>query len=31
MAENENTEVLCHFCGKAYNFSKQEIEEMIKR
>lgn len=28
MAEEENTEVVCHFCGKVYNFSSDEIKSM---
>lgn len=28
--EEKNTEVCCHFCGKKYEFTPQEIEEMIK-
>ena len=28
IAEDEQTEILCNFCGKAYHFSKQEIERL---
>lgn len=28
IAEDEQTEILCNFCGKAYYFSKQEIEQL---
>lgn len=30
IAEDEQTEILCNFCGKAYHFSKQEIEKLRK-
>lgn len=30
MAQDENTEVTCHFCNKAYNFSSTEIKKLIK-
>ena len=30
MAEDENTEVTCHFCNKAYNFSSDDIKKLIK-
>lgn len=28
--EQETTEVSCHFCNKAYNFSKHDIENLLK-
>lgn len=31
LAQEENTEVKCHFCDKAYNFSSDEIEKLSKR
>lgn len=31
MAEDKETEVLCHFCGKAYNFTSDEILGLIKK
>lgn len=31
LAQEENTEVKCHFCDKAYNFSSDEIEKLAKR
>ena len=31
LAQEENTEVKCHFCDKAYNFSSDEIEKLLKR
>ncbi len=30
IVEDEQTEILCNFCGKAYHFSKQEIEKLRK-
>ncbi len=30
MAQDENTEVCCHFCNKKYNFSPSDIEKLIK-
>ena len=30
MAEDENTEVCCHFCNKKYNFSKDKILKLLK-
>lgn len=30
MAEDENTEVVCHFCNKKYNFSREDILELLK-
>ncbi len=30
MAEEENTEVCCHFCNKKYNFSSDDIKKLIK-
>lgn len=30
LAKDENTEVKCHFCDKAYNFSSEEIKSLIK-
>lgn len=30
MAQDENTEVTCHFCNKAYNFSSNDIKKLIK-
>lgn len=30
MAQDENTEVTCHFCNKAYNFSSSDIMKLIK-
>ncbi len=29
MAEDENTEVVCHFCNKKYNFSRQKILKLL--
>lgn len=31
LAKDENTEVKCQFCTKAYNFSSEDIKEIIKR
>ena len=31
LAKDENTEVKCQFCTKAYNFSSADIKEIIKR
>ena len=31
LAKDENTEVKCQFCTKAYNFSSTDIKEIIKR
>ena len=28
--EDEGAEILCHFCNKKYNFSKSELEEILK-
>lgn len=28
--EQENTEVVCHFCNKRYNFSRDELLKMLK-
>ena len=30
LAQEETTEVKCHFCDKAYNFSSDEIKSLIK-
>lgn len=30
MAQDENTEVCCHFCNKKYNFTSKDIEKLIK-
>ncbi|MCD8005699.1 MAG: Hsp33 family molecular chaperone HslO [Oscillospiraceae bacterium] len=30
LAQDENTEVKCHFCGKAYTFSSEEILSLIE-
>ena len=30
MAEDENTEVVCHFCNKKYNFSREKILNLLK-
>ena len=30
LAKEDNTEVKCHFCDKAYNFSSNEIKGLIK-
>jgi len=30
MAEDENTEVVCHFCNKKYNFSRQKILKLLE-
>ncbi len=30
MAEDENTEVCCHFCNKKYNFSREKILKLLK-
>ncbi len=30
MAEDENTEVCCHFCSNKYNFSPEDIRRIIK-
>lgn len=27
---DEQAEIVCHFCNKTYQFSKEELEEMIK-
>lgn len=29
MAEDENTEVVCHFCNKKYNFSREDIFNLL--
>ncbi len=29
MAEDENTEVVCHFCNKKYNFSREDILKLL--
>lgn len=29
MAEDENTEVVCHFCNKKYNFSREDILNLL--
>lgn len=29
MAEDENTEVVCHFCNKKYNFSREDILDLL--
>lgn len=29
MAEDENTEVVCHFCNKKYNFSREKILKLL--
>lgn len=31
LAEEENTEVKCHFCDKVYNFTSGDIEKLIKK
>ena len=31
MSEDENTEVCCHFCSKKYNFSSEDIKEIIRK
>lgn len=31
LAKDENTEVKCQFCRKAYNFSSKDIKDIIKR
>lgn len=28
--EDEKAEIICHFCNKKYNFSKEELEEILK-
>ena len=28
--EDEGAEIVCHFCNKKYNFSKSELEEILK-
>lgn len=30
MAEDENTEVVCHFCNTKYNFSREKILKLLK-
>ena len=30
MAEDENTEVVCHFCNKKYNFSREDMLTLLK-
>ncbi len=30
MAEDESTEVVCHFCNKKYNFSREKILKLLK-
>ena len=30
LAKEENTEVKCHFCDKVYNFSSNEVKQLIK-
>lgn len=30
MAEDDNTEVVCHFCNKKYNFSRDKILKLLK-
>ena len=25
-----NAELVCHFCNKKYNFTKEELEEILK-
>lgn len=30
MAQDENTEVCCHFCNKKYNFTSNDIKKLIK-
>lgn len=30
MAQDENTEVCCHFCNKKYNFTSNDIKNLIK-
>ena len=29
--QDEKAELVCHFCNKKYQFSKQELEEIIKK
>ena len=29
LAEDEKTEIVCHFCNTKYNFSKKEIEDLL--
>ncbi len=31
IADNEDIELKCHFCGNAYKFSPDELKEMVKR
>ena len=31
MAEEESTEVSCHFCDKTYKFSSKEIKELAQK
>ena len=28
--EDQKAELICHFCNKKYNFSKEELEEILK-
>ena len=28
--EDEKAEIICRFCNKKYNFSKEELEEILK-
>ena len=30
MAEDEQTEVVCHFCNKKYTFSREQILKLLK-
>ena len=30
LANDEETELVCHFCGQKYKFTKQEILNLIK-
>ncbi len=31
LSEDENTEVNCHFCGKVYSFTREEVLNLIKK
>ena len=31
LSSEENVEVVCHFCNRKYQFSREEIEEMLKK
>ena len=28
--EDGKAEIICHFCNKKYNFSKEQLEELLK-